>query len=73
MLTTVQAIVDPDGSVRLLEKVKLDRSSRALVTIFDREEILESVSSSLLSEKALGEDWNRPEEDEAWKPYQRAK
>ncbi len=27
-------------------------------------------NTSLLSEKSLGTDWNRPEEDEAWKSLQ---
>jgi hypothetical protein len=29
--------------------------------------------TALLSEAALGEDWNRPEEDEAWSHLQRVR
>ena len=73
MLKTIQAVVEKDGSVRLLEKVQLEHASRALVTILDREEILNSLELSLLSEQSLAVDWNCPEEDEAWKPFQREK
>ncbi len=73
MLKTIQAVVEKDGSVRLLEKVQLEHASRALVTILDREDILNSLESSLVSEQSLAVDWNRPEEDEAWKHFQREK
>ena len=44
--------------------------------LFVRERVLrersiaEAGESALLSEKALAEDWERPEEDEAWQAFQ---
>ncbi len=37
MLTTVEAEVEINGNVRLLEPVNISRKSRAIVTIFDDE------------------------------------
>lgn len=73
MLKTVRAVINKDGTVRLVEEVKLSRSRQALVTILDRETMQEDYGVSeatLLSEQALAEDWNRPEEDEAWSHLQ---
>lgn len=71
MMQTVEAIIDVGGEVRLLEPVSVDSPKRALVTIL--EEKPEANETALLSEKALGEDWNRPEEDAAWAHLQPAK
>jgi hypothetical protein len=65
MIKTVEAIIDEQGNVRLLESVHLSRASRALVTILEDESVTAMPETALLSEAAL-EDWNRPEEDEAW-------
>jgi hypothetical protein len=62
----VEAIVNEDGAVRLLEKVRLPESRRALVTILEEDPRLIAGEPALLSEQALAEDWSRPEEDEAW-------
>jgi hypothetical protein len=43
----------------------------ALVTILEEEP--HAHDAALLSEAALAEDWNRPEEDEAWAHLQPAK
>jgi hypothetical protein len=32
----------------------------------DKSAMIDSLETALLSEKALAEDWNRPEEDAAW-------
>jgi hypothetical protein len=41
--------------------------------VTDKKELGAGVSSTaILSEQALAEDWNRPEEDEAWSPIQKA-
>ena len=62
---TIEAIIDQDGNIRLLEPVHLSSSKRALVTIL--EDPISTVSeTALLSEKALAEDWLKPEEDKAW-------
>ena len=63
MLRTVEAIVESDGSLRLLEDVELKAGDRALVTVLREEE---APADARLSEAALAEDWQRDEEDEAW-------
>lgn len=68
MLKTVEAIIEPDGSIRLVEPVQVQHPQRALVTVLDDETDREM---ALLSEAALSEDWDRPEEDEAWRHLQR--
>lgn len=35
MLTTIEAEIDVNGNVRLLEPIKLSRKSRAIVTVLD--------------------------------------
>ncbi|RMG35706.1 MAG: hypothetical protein D6720_06535 [Gammaproteobacteria bacterium] len=65
MKQTVEAIIDEEGHVRLVEPVKIKGAHRALVTILDEEPaVVEEVTQ--LSEKALEKDWLNPEEDEAW-------
>ena len=65
MLRTIEATIDKDGKVRLQQKVQLNESHRALVTILD-EPAYFVAETALLSEAALAEDWNRPEEEKAW-------
>ncbi len=68
MLQTVEATIDEQGNVRLLEPVQLPNPRRAFVTILtDEPDIPET---ALLSEAALALDWNRPEEDAAWSHLQ---
>ncbi len=62
---TVEAVIDEKGNVKILQPVPLEGSRRALVVILD-EPALPVAETALLSEAALAEDWNRPEEDEAW-------
>ncbi len=66
MIRTIEAVVDEQGRIRLLEDVKLSESRRALVTILDEDPRMMAGEPALLSEQALAEHWNRPEEDEAW-------
>lgn len=65
MLQTIEAIVDTLGNVHLREPVHISGTRSAFVTILD-EVPVESSEMLLLSEQALANDWNRPEEDEAW-------
>ena len=65
MIRTVEAVIDEQGNVRLLESVGLPVPRRALVTILENEPAISVPETALLSEPALAEDWNRPEEDEA--------
>ncbi|HBS27740.1 MAG TPA: hypothetical protein DD827_11575 [Gammaproteobacteria bacterium] len=67
MLQTVEAEIDKEGNIRLTEKISLKERHRALVIILEKEEVTET---TLLSEAALAKDWNRAEEDDAWKAYQ---
>ena len=73
MIRTVEAVIDERGNVRLLEPVQLPAVRRALVTILEERPVRGSAESALLSEAALAEDWNRPEEDEAWSHLQQVR
>ena len=70
MIQTIEAIIDENGKVHLLESVRLPKARRALVTILEEEPTTEISETALLSEQALAEDWSRPEEDEAWSHLQ---
>ncbi len=70
MIRTLEAVIDEEGSVRILENAHLPAGRRALVTILEDEQGAHSAETALLSEKALAEDWNRPEEDAAWAQLQ---
>ena len=63
MLRTVEAVVESDGSLRLLEDIELQVGDRALVTLLGEDDAAEAAR---LSEPSLAADWDRPEEDEAW-------
>ena len=70
-MRTVEAIIETNGEVRLVEPVRVTSPRRALVTIL--EEAPSVHDTALLSEAALAEDWNREEEDAAWAHLQPAK
>lgn len=61
MLQTIEATIDEHGYVRLLERIQLPELRRAFVTLLPDESGISE--TALLSEAALAEDWNRPEED----------
>lgn len=69
MIQTVEAVIDEQGKVQLLEAIILPEARRALVTILEEEPATELAEAALLSEQALS-DWNRPEEDAAWSHLQ---
>ncbi len=69
MTRTLEASVDERGCVTLLEPVSLSQVRRALVTILEEPPVHPN-ETDLLSEQALAEDWNRPEEDAAWSHLQ---
>ncbi len=69
MIQTLEATIDENGRVSLLEPIQLPRARRALVTILEPS-APEPTETALLSEAALGADWNRPEEDAAWSHLQ---
>ena len=65
-----EAVIDEQGNVRLPEPVKLPGKRKAIVAILEAEGWAVP-DTTLLSEAALAEDWNRPEEDAAWEHWQR--
>ena len=70
MLKFVEAIIEKNGEVRLQKPILLKTRCRAILTILDEKpEIIDE--TALLSEVALSEDWNRPEEEEAWSHLQK--
>jgi hypothetical protein len=71
MIRTIEAVIDENGQVRLLESINLPAARRALVTILE-EPATNFSETALLSEQALAEDWNRSEEDAAWSHLQQA-
>ncbi|MBV6403186.1 MAG: hypothetical protein CNIPEHKO_03517 [Anaerolineales bacterium] len=64
VLRSIEVTVEKDGTVRLPTNVKLPARRRAILTILD--EPMSVAETALLSEAALAEDWDRPEEEEAW-------
>lgn len=64
VLRSIEVIIEKDGTVRLPKMVRLPARRRAILTILD--EPMPVAETALLSEAALAEDWDRPEEDEAW-------
>ena len=70
MVWTVEAVIDEQGRVKVLEPVHLSATRRALVTILEEKPVLSVAETALLSEIALANDWNRPEEDAAWSHLQ---
>ncbi|MGE0100942.1 MAG: hypothetical protein AB7H86_05115 [Blastocatellales bacterium] len=70
MIRTIEAVIDQNGNVHLLQSVKLTKVKRALVTILDEEPVTSISETALLSEASLAEDWQRTEEEEAWKHLQ---
>ncbi|MEK7991948.1 MAG: hypothetical protein VSS52_013135 [Thiotrichaceae bacterium] len=68
MFQAIEAEVDTQGNVKLLESIQLKESKKALVVILSS---LEDINTTaLLSESVLAQDWNREEEDEAWAKFQ---
>jgi len=72
MLKTIEAIVEKDGTIRLLENIDLSQAKRVLVTILEEDHGGDANDTALLSETSLSEDWDREEEDEAWRHLQQA-
>jgi hypothetical protein len=73
MMKTVEAIIDEQGNVRLLEPLPPGGVRRALLTILEARPAERPPETVLLSEAALAADWDRPEEDEAWEHLQEAR
>ena len=66
MMSTYRAIVDDEGTIRLLEPIKLKEGTHILVTVADKATLIAMMRSSgqtSLSAERLREEL---EEDEAW-------
>ena len=72
MIQSIEAIIDSEGNVYLLEPVKLANSKKAIVTILEENAIDSILETALLSQASLAEDWSKPEEDKAWSHLQLA-
>ena len=70
-MRTIEAVINEEGQIRLLEPIEKGRPRRAVVVVLD-EAAVSSEETAVLAEEAL-EDWNRPEEDSAWSHLQPAK
>ena len=71
-MRTIEAIIDEEGVVHVVEPVGITGIHRALVIIFDDDPLSHPCETAQLSEKALAEDWDNPGEDDAWKHLQQA-
>lgn len=71
MLTTVEAVLQPGGTLKFLEPVHLDKPQHVLVTFTTP--IDETLSGLALSEATLAKDWLSDEEDAAWAHLQPGK
>jgi len=65
VLKAIEAVIDEQNNVRLLEPVSLAGARRAVLIVLDEPATIVP-ETALLSESALAEDWDRPEEDAAW-------
>ncbi len=62
MRATVTAEVDEKGNLHPDEPLAISAGAKVLITVVESG----PSETALLSEAALAEDWNRPEEDAAW-------
>lgn len=60
-----EAVVEPDGRIRLKSPLKLEKGLKVLVAI-PAPEVDSALCGLVLSEPSLSRDWLNPEEDEAW-------
>ena len=72
MIQTVEAVVDANGKVELLDEVHVASPRRALVTVLEEPAAVPG-EAALLAEAALAVAWSRPEEDAAWSHLQSGK
>jgi len=60
-----EAVVEPDGRIRLSASVHLEKGLKVLVAVPPSEEDA-ALSGIALSEPSLADDWLNPDEEEAW-------
>ena len=68
VMRTIEAIIEQDGTVELLEPIRPRARCRAVVLILEDED--DVAGDATLSEAALARDWARPEEVDAWASLQ---
>jgi len=71
MPQTYEATIDKKGNIQLIKPVALPPGHRVLVTVLE-EPALDIAETALLSEAALAQAWDQPEEDAAWAYLQQA-
>ena len=60
-----EAVVEPDGRIRLSTSIHLEKGLKVLVAV-PRNEKDTAVSGIALSEPSLADDWLNADEEEAW-------
>ena len=60
------AETDEQGNLQLPKGLRLPEGYRILITVLDDASTPKANDEALLSESALREDWDKPEEDDAW-------
>lgn len=71
-LRPIPATVLPNGTVRLMEDIRLPFPAMAMVTLLIEDDTTDTPETALLSQDSL-KDWNRDEEEAAWAHLQEAK
>ncbi|MDP2828861.1 MAG: hypothetical protein Q8O37_09655 [Sulfuricellaceae bacterium] len=71
MMTTLEAVLAPNGMLKFSEPVPLDSPQQVLVTFIAPTD--ETLCGLGLSESSLGVDWLRDEEEQAWAHLQAVK
>lgn len=66
MLRTIEAVIQADGTVQLLEPVQPGFRRRALLTILEDGDDDAPTDTLVAGGTALARDWAWPEEDAAW-------
>ncbi|MFA5803524.1 MAG: hypothetical protein WC879_02670 [Melioribacteraceae bacterium] len=69
-MQSIQTIIEPNGHIRFPGNLRISKPTKAIITFLEEESKLRF--TELVSEKSLAEDWNKPEEDEAWAHLQAA-
>jgi hypothetical protein len=66
-LQSIEATVQPDGSVRLKRRLRLKKPAKAVLTVLvESSRPTADLSGAKLSQTSLAKDWLRSEEDAAW-------
>ncbi len=73
MLQTLEAVLQPDGSLQFLEPPPVPANSPRHVLVTFTEPVEDALCGAALSETALATDWLRDEENAAWAHLQFAK